>query len=158
MTKEQLQAENKALRELLAAARAYADLPRPASYGDHAYNYECEVRLSTLAVYANGDRKNLDDVVYALVLRDRAQELRDRAARPLRYKTRDAEPANAEPVYPEPGSTIPTYENFGLDGFVVGICGHRVAESEWRAGFRTCERCPVITAANLDETPSAVTS
>lgn len=29
-----------------------------------------------------------------------------------------------------------------LTGFVVGDCGHRVAGSEWRAGFRTCERCP----------------
>lgn len=29
-----------------------------------------------------------------------------------------------------------------LEGFVVGECGHRVAGSEWRAGFRTCERCP----------------
>lgn len=24
---------------------------------------------------------------------------------------------------------------------VVGFCGHRVAESEWGAGFRVCERC-----------------
>lgn len=28
-----------------------------------------------------------------------------------------------------------------LNGFVVGECGHRVAGSEWRAGFRVCERC-----------------
>lgn len=28
------------------------------------------------------------------------------------------------------------------EGFVVGHCGHRVAGSEWRAGFRTCEHCP----------------
>lgn len=27
-------------------------------------------------------------------------------------------------------------------GYVAGRCGHRVAESEWRAGFRVCERCP----------------
>jgi hypothetical protein len=26
-------------------------------------------------------------------------------------------------------------------GYVAGRCGHRVAESEWRAGFRVCERC-----------------
>lgn len=26
-------------------------------------------------------------------------------------------------------------------GFVVGECGHRVAGSEWRAGFRICEHC-----------------
>jgi hypothetical protein len=28
-----------------------------------------------------------------------------------------------------------------VPGFVAGTCGHRVAESEWRAGFRLCERC-----------------
>lgn len=39
--------------------------------------------------------------------------------------------------YPNPGSEIP-----GQPGYVVGRCGHRVAGSEWRAGFRTCERCP----------------
>lgn len=29
-----------------------------------------------------------------------------------------------------------------VPGYVAGTCGHRVAESEWRVGFRTCERCP----------------
>jgi hypothetical protein len=29
-----------------------------------------------------------------------------------------------------------------MPGYVAGRCGHRVAESEWRAGCRTCERCP----------------
>lgn len=28
-----------------------------------------------------------------------------------------------------------------MPGYMAGECGHRVAESEWRAGFRTCERC-----------------
>jgi hypothetical protein len=41
------------------------------------------------------------------------------------------------PRYPNPGSEIP-----GQPGYVVGTCRHRVAGSEWRAGFRTCERCP----------------
>lgn len=39
--------------------------------------------------------------------------------------------------YPSPGSEIP-----GQPGLVVATCGHRVAGSEWRAGFGTCERCP----------------
>lgn len=26
-------------------------------------------------------------------------------------------------------------------GFVVGHCGHRVARSEWAAGYRLCEHC-----------------
>ena len=30
-----------------------------------------------------------------------------------------------------------------MPGFVAGLCGHHVARSEWRAGFLTCERCPV---------------
>ncbi|MEU8362360.1 hypothetical protein AB0C27_40710 [Nonomuraea sp. NPDC048882] len=43
-----------------------------------------------------------------------------------------------DPVeYPNPGSAIP-----GQPGYVVGECEHRVAVSEWRAGFRVCERCP----------------
>jgi hypothetical protein len=41
------------------------------------------------------------------------------------------------PAYPEVGSVIPD-----MPGYRVGRCGHRVAASEWRAGFRTCERCP----------------
>jgi hypothetical protein len=44
------------------------------------------------------------------------------------------------PVYPQPGAPIPLELNGGLAGYVVGKCGHRVAESEWRAGFRNCER------------------
>lgn len=31
-----------------------------------------------------------------------------------------------------------------LQGFVVGHCGHRVAQTEWRAGFRVCEHCPRV--------------
>jgi hypothetical protein len=28
-----------------------------------------------------------------------------------------------------------------VPGFVVGTCGHRVAQSEWAAGFQKCEHC-----------------
>lgn len=45
--------------------------------------------------------------------------------------------ATLEAEYPEPGSEIPD-----MPGYVVAECGHRVAASEWRAGCRTCERCP----------------
>ncbi|MFC9973628.1 hypothetical protein ACFVH6_22305 [Spirillospora sp. NPDC127200] len=48
---------------------------------------------------------------------------------------------NPPPVFPEPGSVIPDQP-----GFRVGECGHRVAGSEWRAGYRTCERCPAEQA------------
>jgi hypothetical protein len=37
----------------------------------------------------------------------------------------------------QPGHAIPDQP-----GYVVGTCGHRVAGSEWSAGYRTCERCP----------------
>lgn len=29
----------------------------------------------------------------------------------------------------------------GRPGYFTGFCGHAVAGSEWRAGFRTCEHC-----------------
>lgn len=35
-------------------------------------------------------------------------------------------------VHPEVGE---------MPGYMAGRCGHRVAQSEWRAGFRVCERC-----------------
>lgn len=41
----------------------------------------------------------------------------------------------------QPGDPIPPERTGGMTGFVVGECGHRVAGSEWRAGFRNCERC-----------------
>lgn len=52
------------------------------------------------------------------------------------------ETLKGEPVYPAPGSAIPD-----MLGYVVGQCTHRVAASEWRAGFRVCERCPSREAA-----------
>lgn len=45
------------------------------------------------------------------------------------------------PVYPAPGSAIPS-----MPGYVVATCDHRIAAMEWRAGFRTCERCPAERA------------
>lgn len=55
-------------------------------------------------------------------------------------EVQDAVVIDPENAYPTPGSKIP-----GQPGYVVGTCGHRVAGSEWRAGFRTCERCPSDT-------------
>jgi hypothetical protein len=40
-----------------------------------------------------------------------------------------------------PGDPIPPERTGGMTGFVVGECGHRLAGSEWAAGFRNCERC-----------------
>jgi hypothetical protein len=56
-----------------------------------------------------------------------------------------------EPTYPAPGSAIPD-----MPGYVVGECLHRVAASEWRAGFRQCERCP--DPADVADVDSAIRS
>ncbi|MFB4320629.1 hypothetical protein [Actinomadura sp. 21ATH] len=53
-----------------------------------------------------------------------------------RVGARYVDARHRDPAYPAPGSTIPDQP-----GYVVGTCEHRVAKSEWRAGFRTCERC-----------------
>ncbi|MFI7608497.1 hypothetical protein ACIBTV_25555 [Micromonospora sp. NPDC049366] len=33
-----------------------------------------------------------------------------------------------------------------VPGYIAGLCGHRVARTEWAAGFRVCERCPSLKA------------
>ncbi len=45
-----------------------------------------------------------------------------------------------EPGLPE-GAQRFIVDGFAFPGYVVGTCQHRVAESEWVAGFRKCERC-----------------
>ena len=49
------------------------------------------------------------------------------------------------PVYPAPGAVIPDQP-----GYRVGECGHRVAGSEWAAGYRVCEHCPAGEWADDD--------
>ena len=44
-------------------------------------------------------------------------------------------------VEPEAGEPFRLPDGQVLDGYVAGECGHRVARSEWNAGFRKCERC-----------------
>jgi helix-turn-helix protein len=46
---------------------------------------------------------------------------------------------NSKPL--SPGDPIPPERTGGMTGFVVGVCGHRLAGSEWAAGFRNCVRC-----------------
>lgn len=42
---------------------------------------------------------------------------------------------------------IPVGEPFpgSEEGYVTGLCAHRVARSEWAAGFRCCEHCHGVT-------------
>lgn len=49
-------------------------------------------------------------------------------------------PAGVDHPPLNPGDPIPPEWTGGMEGFVVGECGHRVAASEWRAGYRNCER------------------
>jgi hypothetical protein len=51
--------------------------------------------------------------------------------------------SNERPL--QPGDPVPPERTGGMAGFVVAVCGHRIAASEWRAGFRNCERCPERT-------------
>ncbi len=57
-------------------------------------------------------------------------------------------------ICPDAGQPFFNAETGPIPGYVVGECGHRVAQSEWDAGFRTCERCP-STPAGLDAQPDA---
>lgn len=102
MTKEQLAAENAALRELLAAARACADVPHPASYDNrnYMYEYELERRADAIAVWANGDREDMDPGVHVLVIQDRAKHLREEAAKPVRYEVKPAQDETPSAVLP----------------------------------------------------------
>lgn len=59
--------------------------------------------------------------------------------------------ARAEVSVPGPCTTPGCEHRAGSDfpgrpGFVTGRCGHAVAGSEWRAGFRNCERCGEATS------------
>jgi len=64
--------------------------------------------------------------------------------------------ANSPPMWPGVDPDVPLADDpvpfvgphGPVPGFVTGLCGHRMAGSEWRAGFRTCERCPA--PADLD--------
>lgn len=79
----------------------------------------------------------LEECIARDAARPKAQRVGERVIRRMheRYLSAEVRKAQAgEPFnHPELGP---------MPGYVAGECGHRVAESEWRAGFRTCERCP----------------
>lgn len=142
MTKDELLAENErlgaevaALRELLTAVRDHADLPEPASYGHPNYELELWSRAGDIACWALMDEyatgKNA-----AAILRSRGEELRKRAARPLRYALKDA---LAAPVITDSERTCPAMN----DGWHCHVKGdHGVHEDDNGDTWRTDGTCP----------------
>lgn len=145
--------EDAGLRDLLAAVRAYADMPHPAEYTHPAYVIECERRLDAIAVYANGDQDGMAPGVYLLVMGDRAKELRERAARPVRYESRP-EPAN--PPHHMTGDA-PGLDCLAEDGGY--ICNAQDGHDEpdhvaYGSGGQECRRWPVAADAARDQPAS----
>jgi hypothetical protein len=52
----------------------------------------------------------------------------------------DRYPDGLRTPHPDAGQPFRGRDGKIMDGFVVGICGHRVPGMEWRAGMTTCER------------------
>jgi hypothetical protein len=52
----------------------------------------------------------------------------------------DRYPDGLRTPHPDAGQPFRGPDGKIMDGFVVAICGHRVAGMEWRAGMTTCER------------------
>jgi hypothetical protein len=50
--------------------------------------------------------------------------------------------ANGDPVLVFPGTEITEIYRRFMSGRVPAECGHYIAQSEARAGFTSCERCP----------------
>lgn len=99
-TMAQLEAENAALRDLLDAIAAAADVPVPADASNSSrdmlrYRMTLERRIDVIAVYAEMDDACTGDIAVA-VLQDRATEVRKETARPLRYQIRAEEVLQGE--------------------------------------------------------------
>jgi hypothetical protein len=106
---------------------------------DHlGINYP-DTQWGIFAVYHNGQQITefgVEEMVLATGPRPSDEDLIILAVQAVAEDTGDE-----GPVYPQPGAPIPRELNDGMAGYVVGDCRHRVAESEWRAGFKNCERC-----------------
>lgn len=91
MTREQLQAQNIALRDLLAAIAEAADVPYPANPEEEGmYAVALRHRADVIAVYADMKDKTgeqWETETYHI----RAQSVREQAARPLYYTPEAAE-------------------------------------------------------------------
>lgn len=107
MTKEQLAAENErlgkevaALRVLLAAVRDLATVPYPADQADMQWHYiTCGSRIDSISIYANPDMTVGEGPRSVTMLHNAAEDLRQLAARPLRYTPKAAEPEPADEAW-----------------------------------------------------------
>lgn len=112
-----------AVSALAAALYGGTATMKPYSSGDWHYESHGVVPGISVSVYdrvTSPEERKLREEVEAL-RRERDALAADLAAGPRELV---------------PGESIPS-----MPGYVVGKCGHRVAGSEWRAGFRNCERC-----------------
>ena len=59
--------------------------------------------------------------------------------------------ANGDPVLVFPGTEINDAYRLFMSGRVPAACGHYIAQSEARAGFTSCERCPTPPEGDEDD-------
>lgn len=163
MLKKELEAENarltdenEALRELLGAVQALAAVPKPADYADR-YFWACEIRLSTIATWAQQDEHSAGPYA-ARVMRGWAARLRERAAEPVQYEVRAAKPDDeAAEIAPNPP--------YHVTGFVIGeasceaedsgyVCNSQAGHDgpqhvAYVTGGAECHRWPVSVALRI---------
>lgn len=89
---------------------------------------------------------DLDDVTPAAVAENLA-EVRDAAEAVAEALGEDSWLNDGMTVTVLGAEPFPVGEPFpgSEEGYVTGLCAHRVARSEWAAGFRTCEHCHGVT-------------
>lgn len=160
MTKTELEAENtrlkeenEALRALLGAVQAMADAPKPAGYEDRYY-WACTDRLSTIKVWAHLD-ENASGPNAAAVMRGWAESLRKKAAEPVRYEVKAAEP---EPVSPE-GAPEPPAVDAGEGNRELGEPGREllreaIAEEDAKVAGYEYREPPAAVAAEVAKEPN----
>jgi hypothetical protein len=125
-------------------------------YSDGALRYDDAVnRINEAYQRYDKDTSRDGQRLYTAPLTLRADQLDTPAGGPL-WQVRDGSDettwhdltgvaACEDPNCVVAGVPVPFDPGTGpVTGYVAGDCGHRVAESEWQAGFRVCERCPAV--------------
>lgn len=146
MTNEELQAENKAFRDLLAAI-ADSKPPWPAIGAPESdwrtYSYALADRASAVTIAA-GIASTCNGPAAVAAVAAAAAMVRDETARPLRYKPEGAT-VTALKAKPEP-ERVP---------WPTGFCGHPVDPADWADGHTTCRDCRDYQAPAIETAGSA---